>query len=64
MYNSCAQVYAHKCEQFLNLHLVRFRLVFVYFRKGFLCSFVCFRVSLDHFGFLQIKLVLLMPSVL
>jgi len=43
MYDSCAQQYAHEYEQFLNLCLLRVRLVFVCF-KVLVCIFVCFKV--------------------
>jgi len=57
VYDSCAQRYAHKYEQFLILCLVRASLVFVCF-KGLICILVCFCVSSEHFGF-----VLLVNSV-
>jgi len=40
VYNTCAQRYAHKYEQFLYLCLVRVRLVFVFFLNVYTCS-VC-----------------------
>jgi len=50
VYDSCAQQYAHKCDQLLNLYLVRFSLVCVcVLCKGFVCISVCSYVSLDHF---------------
>ena len=42
MYDSCAQLYAHTCEQFLNLH-VGLGLDFAFvcsFRFSILCVFV------------------------
>jgi len=56
MYDSCAQRYAHKYEQFFNLCSVGVRLVFV-FLIGFICIFVYFCVSLDHFGFVLLVLL-------
>jgi len=46
VYNNCAQRYAHKYQQLLNLYLVRFRLVFVFFCKGLICIFVLVWISL------------------
>jgi len=43
MYDSCAQQYAHEYEQFLNLCLLRVRLIFVCF-KVLVCIFMCFKV--------------------
>jgi len=62
MYDSCAQWYAHKYEQFFNLCSVGVRLVFV-FLIGFICIFVYFCVSLDHFGFVLLVLLGLFFSV-
>ena len=56
MYDSIAQRCAHKYEQFLNLRLVRVRLLFVCFKSS-VCIFVCFCVSLDHFGFVLLVLL-------
>jgi len=56
LFESFAQRYAHKFEQFVNLYLVTFRLVSV-FCKGLVCIFVCFCVSLDHFGFVLLVLL-------
>jgi len=50
VYDTCTQQHVHKYEQFLNFCLVGVRLVFVRF-KGLVCIFSCFRVSLDHSGF-------------
>jgi len=55
LYGSCA----HNCEQFLNLYLITLRLVFVHFRKGLVCIFMCFCVTFNHFGLVLSKLVLL-----
>jgi len=58
VYDSCAQQYAHKCDQLLNLYLVRFSLVCVcVLCKGFVCIFVCSYVSLDHFFVLLVNFV-------
>ena len=58
VYDSCAQQYAHKCDQLLNLYLVRFSLVCVcVLCKCFVCIFVCFHVSLDHFFVLLVNFV-------
>jgi len=47
-------------EQFLTLCVIRFTLeFFCVFCKGLVCIFVCLCVSLDHFGFVFSKLVLL-----
>ena len=62
MYDSIAQRCAHKYEQFLNLRLVRVRLLFVCFKCS-VCIFVCFCVSLDHFGFVLLVLLGLVFSV-
>jgi len=56
VYDICAQRHAHKCEQFLNLYLVRFGLVFVFFLQWF-SLFFC--VSIDHFRFVLFELVVL-----
>ena len=56
LFESFAQRYTHKFEQFVNLYLVTFRLVSV-FCKGLVCIFVCFCVSLDHFGFVLLVLL-------
>ena len=45
VYDPCAQRYARKCKQSLNLHLVGFRLVFVSFCKGLLCILYVFMLS-------------------
>jgi len=42
VYDSCAQWYAHKYEQLLNLCSVRVRLVFVCFLKVYFVLFMCF----------------------
>ena len=54
---SYARQYAHKYERFLNLYLVRARLVIVVFCKGLVCSFVCFCVNFNHFGFVLLVLL-------
>ena len=59
VYDSCAQQYAHKYEQVLNLCLLRFRLVFVRFCKGLVFLIFVFCVSLHHFGRVLSKLFLL-----
>jgi len=56
MYDSCAQRYAHKYEQFLNLCLVRVRLVFVCF-KGLFYIFVCFCRYGFKFAFLCLSVL-------
>jgi len=48
VYDSCAQGYAHICEQFLNLHVV-FRLDFVFVWSFWFTLLCVFNVSLDHF---------------
>ena len=56
---------AHKYKQFLNLCLFWVRVVFVCIFTGFVCIFVCFCVSLDHFGFcvlVLLRFVFLVPS--
>ena len=55
----CAQRYAHKREQFLNVYLVTFGQFLCVFCKGLVCVFVCSCVNLDHFGYLFSKFVLL-----
>ena len=58
VYDSCAQQYAHKNDQLLNLYLVRFSLACVcVLCKGFVCIFVCSYVSLDHFFALLVNFV-------
>jgi len=61
VYNNCAQRYAHKYQQLLNLYLVRFRLVFVFFCKGLICIFVLVWISLV---FVVLVLLVLVFSVL
>jgi len=56
VHDSCSQRYAHRYEQFLNLCLVRVKLVLCVF-KGLVCIFVCFCVSLDHFDFVLLVLL-------
>ena len=53
MYDSCAQRYAHRYEQFLNLCLVKVRLVFVCFKR-LVSMFVFFCVSSDHSDFVLV----------
>jgi len=45
-------------EQFLNLHLVQFRLVFVFFCKSLVTVFLRTCANLDHFCFVFSVLVL------
>ena len=51
VYESCSQryVYTHKCEQFLNQNLVRFRLIFACFCIGLVCIFVLAQITLVFF---------------
>ena len=58
VYDSCAQRYARKYEQLLNLSAVRVSLDFFVFLSRFSLYSCVFSVSLDQFGFVLSKLVL------